>query len=360
MSDGEGLPVRRHVGVGSALCAALLFGASTPAVKVLCEGVGPNAGAALLYGGSGLGLMVLLLVKRLKGSGLAPVPPNARWHFVGAIISGGVVAPTLLLLGLRMADASTASLLLNIEGVLTAVIAWVVFKENADRRVVVGMVAIVAGGAVLSVDNSGAFAVDLGAVFIAGACLAWAVDNNLTQAASSADPMLVAGIKGVAAGAVNVVIAIVGGQSFPMASTSALTMVAGFCGYGLSLTLFVVALRHLGTARTGAYFGAAPFVGAGLSILFLDDPFGWRLVVAGALMGGGLWLHLSERHAHPHHHDELEHEHEHTHDDHHQHDHEDVHVTGTTAVTHSHRHRHRPMTHTHPHTPDVHHRHEHN
>ena len=344
----------RHLGVGSALLAAVLFGASTPAVKALSVGVGANAGAALLYLGSGVGLLLLLGLKLLRAQQVALIPKGARLRFVGAIVAGGVVAPALLLMGLRVTAASTASLLLNLEGVLTAVIAWVVFKENMDRRILLGMLAIVTGGVVLSVDASGGFAFDVGALFVAAACLGWAIDNNLTQAASSADPLLVAGLKGLVAGIVNVVIALALHQPFPIGvGSAALTMAAGFCGYGLSLTFFVLGLRHLGTARTGAYFGAAPFVGAVLSIVFLDEPFGWRLLVAGGLMGVGLWLHLSERHEHEHTHEALEHEHEHTHDEHHQHEHEGV------VAKHTHRHRHVPLTHKHAHTPDLHHRHNH-
>lgn len=343
--------VSPRIGVGSAVLAAVLFGASTPAVKVLTVDVGANAGAALLYLGSGVGLLLLLGLKAIRGIVIAPIPPAARWRFALAIVAGGVVAPVLLLMGLRTTSASTASLLLNLEGVLTAVVAWVIFRENVDRRILVGMVAIVAGGAVLSTDGGDVTFV-VGALFIAGACVGWAVDNNLTQAASGADPFLVAGVKGVVAGAVNLVIAVVFGQDFPVANVGLLTLVAGFCGYGLSLTFFVLGLRHLGTARTGAWFGAAPFVGALVSIVVLDETFGWRLVVAGGLMAVGLWLHLRERHEHEHQHGELEHEHEHVHDEHHQH----AHASAFVGEPHTHVHRHPPMTHSHAHTPDLHHR----
>lgn len=355
LPESASAPARRHLGVGSALLAALLFGASTPAVKTLTVGVGANAGASLLYLGSGVGLLLLLIFKKARGGVVTAIPAGARLRFAGAVVAGGIVAPTLLLLGLRQTAASTASLLLNLEGVLTAVIAWVAFKENVDRRVLFGMVAIVAGGVVLSVDVGGCLAFDVGAVFVAGACLGWAIDNNLTQAASTADPMLVAGIKGFVAGTVNAVIAVVTAQSFPAVSTGAWMMAAGFGGYGLSLTFFVLGLRHLGAARTGAYFGAAPFVGAALSIVVLDEPFVWRLLVAGGAMGLGLWLHLSERHDHEHTHDALEHEHEHEHDEHHEH----AHDNGEVAKRHTHRHRHTSLTHKHPHTPDLHHRHDH-
>ncbi len=350
------MTAHRHLGVGAAVCAALLFGASTPLVKALSVDVDANVGAALLYLGSGIGLLLLLLIKRVRGKAIAPVPPTARLRFVGAIVAGGVVAPVLLLMGLRATSAASSSLLLNLEGVLTAAIAWLVFKENVDRRVLVGMVAIVAGGVVLSVDASGGFAFDVGAIFVVGACAAWAIDNNLTQAASSADPLLVAGLKGFVAGVVNLVIALVLGQSLPPSSTAALLGVVGFCGYGLSLTLFVIGLRHLGTARTGAYFSAAPFLGVVVAVLAFGEPFGARLVVAGALMAVGLWLHVSEHHSHEHRHEELEHDHLHTHDGHHQH----AHADGVAVdKPHSHPHRHEPLVHTHPHTPDIHHRHDH-
>ena len=351
-------PAARHVGVGAALLAALLFGGSTPLVKALSVDVGANVGAALLYLGSGIGLLLLLLLKRVRRQPIAPVPIAARWRFVGAIIAGGVVAPVLLLMGLRATAAATSSLLLNLEGVLTAAVAWVVFTENVDRRVFIGMIAIVAGGVVLSVDADGSFAFDIGALFVVGACAAWAIDNNLTQAASSADPLLVAGLKGFVAGVVNLVVALVLGQSLPPPSTAALLGVVGFCGYGLSLALFVIGLRHLGTARTGAYFSAAPFVGVLLAVLVFDEPFGVRLVVAGVLMAFGLWLHLSERHSHEHRHDLLEHEHLHTHDEHHQHEHA-AGVDISDGKPHSHPHRHEPLVHTHAHTPDIHHRHDH-
>jgi drug/metabolite transporter (DMT)-like permease len=346
----------KRVGVSEALLAAVLFGASTPVVKLLSPGVGPNAGAALLYLGSGLGLLLLLGIKRLRNEVVAPIPSKARVRFIGAVVAGGIVAPVLLLVGLQATAASTASLLLNTEGVLTAVIAWVVFKENVDRRVLLGMLAIVAGGVVLSVDPNGGLGLDVGALFVIAACAGWAIDNNLTQAASAADPMLVAGLKGLVAGPVNIGIAFGLGQTFPTIGAGGLLMAAGFAGYGLSLTFFVLGLRHLGTARTGAYFGAAPFVGATLSIVVLGEPFSARLVAAGGLMALGLWLHLSERHAHEHRHEELEHEHEHVHDEHHQHEHD---AAVAVDEPHTHRHRHGPQQHAHAHTPDLHHRHGH-
>lgn len=347
----------KTLGVSQALLAALLFGASTPVVKLLSVDVGGNAGAALLYLGSGVGLLVLLLIKRLRGQPIAPIPHTARLRFVGAIVAGGVVAPVLLLLGLRLTQASTASLLLNLEGVLTAVIAWVVFRENVDRRVLVGMACIVVGGVVISFTPGGGIGFDEGAVFIALACLGWAIDNNLTQAAASADPLLVAGLKGLVAGVVNSVMAMVLPQPLPAVDVGALLLLVGFGGYGLSLAFFVMGLRHLGTARTGAYFGAAPFVGALASVLLLDEAWGWRLLVAAALMAAGLWLHLTEEHIHEHAHEALEHDHEHTHDAHHQHAHVDGIEAGDTP--HSHPHRHEPMVHSHTHTPDLHHRHGH-
>lgn len=348
--------MRLPVGVGAAILAALLFGASTPAVKLLCADVGANVGAGLLYLGSGLGVLLLLLVKHLRGAAIVPVPPDARARFVGAIVAGGVVAPVLLVWGLQATAASTASLLLNLEGVATATIAWFVFRENVDRRIALGMAAIVVGGVLVTVDVSSGLAFNAGAVLVVGACVCWGIDNNLTQAASAADPLLVTGLKGAAAGSVNVVVAVVLGQPWPSLSTAAGLLLVGFVGYGLSLACFVVALRHLGTSRTGAWFGTAPFVGAVTSLIVFREPLTWPLAAAGALMLLGMWLHLQERHEHEHTHEPLEHDHEHEHDEHHQH----VHADGAViAGKHSHVHRHAALTHTHPHQPDLHHRHSH-
>ena len=195
---------------------------------------------------------------------------------------------------------------------------------------------------------------DGGAILIAGACLAWSIDNNLTRKLSSADPVLTAMIKGLAAGTVNAGLAMVAGTAMPGPQIVAAAAVVGFLGIGVSLVLFMLALRHLGTARASAYFSLAPFIAAVLAIGLLHEAATSNLVLAGLLMGFGLWMHLAERHDHEHEHEAFEHEHSHVHDPHHRHGHD-----GPVVEPHSHRHRHEPLRHRHPHYPDLHHRHRH-
>lgn len=339
-------------GVGAALLAAVLFGASTPLAKALVRDVGPWMLAALLYLGSGLGLALLRALRRTVSSRLAA----REWPWlIGAVLAGGVVGPVLLMFGVSGMPASGASLLLNAEGVFTALLAWFAFKENFDRRIAIGMLAIVAGALVLSWSADAEFGSLLPALAVLGACLAWGIDNNLTRKVSLADATWVAMVKGLVAGSVNLAIALVLGTSVPPIGVLVGSAVLGFFAYGISLTLFVVALRHLGTARTGAYFSVAPFFGALLAVLCLGEPMTPPLLLAAALMALGVWLHLSERHAHVHAHEAMEHEHEHEHDVHHEH-----HPSGEwVPKRHTHRHRHEPMTHTHEHFPDEHHRHSH-
>ena len=337
-------------GVVAALAAALLFGAGTPFAKLLLVDTNPWLLAAILYLGSGLGLWT---VRRLLRA--APVRPSRHeWGWLAAAtLAGGVVGPVLLMTGLRTLPASSASLLLNAEGVLTAVLAWVVFKENVDRRIALGMACIVAGALVLSWP--GKMRLDAGwpALAVLGACLAWAIDNNLTRKVSLVDASFIAILKGLAAGTTNLVLALWLGAHWPAASTVMSAGVLGFLSYGASLVLFVVALRHLGTARTGAYFSVAPFFGAVLAVSLLGEPLSLPLLLAGALMALGVWLHLTERHEHEHTHEATEHTHEHEHDAHHPHDHHSV------AGSHTHAHRHIALTHTHGHFPDAHHGHKH-
>ena len=346
-------------GIGFALLAAVLFGLSTPLAKSVTPLVEPVLLAGLLYLGSGLGLGLYALLRlcfRPGGPREATLKrPDAPW-LAGAIVAGGVIGPLLLMWGLAQTSASSASLLLNLEGVFTALLAWFVFKENFDTRIAWGMALIAAGGVCLSWMGRPETGAPWGSLAILGACFAWAVDNNLTRKVSAGDPVQIALLKGLAAGSVNTALGLVLGAKLPGASALLSIGLIGFFGYGLSLTLFVLALRHVGTARTGAYFSTAPFVGAVVAIAFLGDALTLGVCLAAILMGIGVWLHLTERHEHAHHHDPQEHDHLHTHDEHHQHSHAPDDPPGEP---HSHPHRHRELTHSHPHYPDIHHGHAH-
>lgn len=340
-----------------ALLAAALFGASTPFSKQLLGDIHPLLLAGLLYLGSGMGLGVIRLIRDRAWlpSGIG----RAEWPWLlGAIFFGGVLGPVALLLGLSRISGSTASLLLNLESVLTAVLAWVAFKENADRRIVAGMLAIVAGGVVLSWPTAGVPAPDwLGQIAIAVACLCWAIDNNLTRKVSASDALFIASSKGLIAGVVNTLLALSLGVALPGGVAMLTAMSVGLLGYGASLVLFVLALRGLGAARTGAYFSTAPFIGAAVSLALLGESATSSFWVAAALMAVGVWLHLTEHHEHDHTHEAVTHTHRHVHnDEHHDHGHEFEH---TRALAHEHWHEHVKVTHKHPHFPDVDHLHEH-
>jgi drug/metabolite transporter (DMT)-like permease len=342
-------------GVPLAIGSAVLFGASAPLSKLLIGSVDPWLLAGILYLGAGLGLGVVNLGRSALGLSNPEAPLQRRdipW-LAAVLFVGGVLGPVLLMFGLSLTSASSGSLLLNLEGLATMVIAWVVFRENVDRRLLLGALAIFAGALVLSWNGRGV-SIDVGGVLIAGACLAWGIDNNLTRKLSSVDPMQIAMIKGLVAGSANLALAIGAGAIVPSAGVIFAASMVGFLGIGVSLVMFMLGLRHLGSARTGAYFSLAPFIGALIAFALLCEPVTLQLVVAGALMGFGLWLHLAERHGHAHLHDPLEHSHRHVHDEHHQHSHD-----APMNEPHSHFHRHEPLQHSHPHYPDLHHRHTH-
>ncbi len=340
-----------------ALLSAALFGLATPFAKLLLGGMQAWLLAGLLYLGAGLGLGLITLLRR-AGRQAPRETPLARadlpW-LAAAIISGGIIAPVLLMSGLNLTTASSGSLLLNLEAIATVAIAALIFREHTGARLLMGAALIIAGAMALSWQGS-FFVLDQGAVLITGACIAWGIDNNLTRRISGADPVQITMLRGLIAGAVNVSIGLTGGAALPEPALLAGTLVTGFFGYGVSLVLFVMSLQRLGTARTGAYFSTAPFIGALAAIPLLSDPVTPQFLIAGALMGLGVWLSLTENHLHAHDHDVLEHSHRHSHDAHHQHTHLDEAATG---AAHTHAHRHAPLTHAHPHWPDLHHRHGH-
>lgn len=340
-----------------ALLAAALFGISTPVAKLLIGNLAPILLAGLLYLGSGTGLTLLMALRWLGGSrGQEASLGRKDWPWlVGTILFGGVLGPVFLMTGLASTDAASASLTLNLEAVTTLAIAWLVFREHVDTKLFLGAVAIVSGALLLSYQGgfgNGGWGMPL----IALACLSWGIDNNLTRKISAVDPVFLAAAKGMVAGLVNVALAEVIGAEWPAPGIVISAMVLGFVSYGLGLVLFIMALWHLGSARTGAYYGTAPFLGALASTVLLGTPMTATVIIAGALMAFGAWLHLAERHTHEHTHEDLEHDHSHVHDAHHQHAHGKNDPPGDQ---HAHPHRHTAITHSHRHWPDLHHGHSH-
>ncbi len=359
--------IMKHLkpGVPAALMAAGLFGMSAPLAKKLLGDIPPLFLAGFLYLGSGIGLSLLFLLQHSFRKGKIPVSQREaelKGHdyllLAGAILCGGVLGPIMLTVGLSTTSGSTASLLLTTEGILTALVASIFFQEAVGRRIWTAAFLMLLGSMVLSyrTDENG-FTFSPGALLVIGACLMWAFDNNLTRGLSGKDPFAIARSKGLVAGPASLVLACMTGERITHMTPVIGALLVGMFSYGVSLVLFVYALRHLGSARTGAYFGIGPFVGAFVSVILLRDPVTWMLFISASLMAVGAWILLKEEHSHEHAHEHLWHEHRHTHNDgHHQHEHLDE-ITG--EIDHSHMHEHRPITHTHDHTPELHHRHTH-
>jgi drug/metabolite transporter (DMT)-like permease len=343
-------------GVIAALASALLFGLTTPIAKQLLSGTQPFLIAGLLYLGSGIGVTLLRLAQDRGWSATGLTRRDWPWVALSTLV-GGVIAPALLMTGLARADAASAALLLNLEVVFTAALAWVVFGEPAGSRVVWGLVAIFGGGLALVWPTRFSPGGNLTALlFIVAACFCWALDNNLTRKISASDARILAAIKGLVAGSTNTAIAFAAGASVPPSSHTLMALLIGFLGYGLSLVLFIVALRQLGAARTGAYFATAPFIGAVVAMMLYGEPGQSDFWLAAACMAVGVWLHVTEHHEHEHTHEPLVHSHAHSHDEHHQHEH-DFDWDGNEP--HTHEHAHGWLRHSHAHFPDIHHRHGH-
>ncbi len=338
-----------------ALGAALLFAVSVPAGKTLLAHLKPLELSALCYLGSGLGLLAWRFISGAGGKAAeAPLDRRDIPYTAGFVLAGGVLAPLLLFTGLNLTSSSSASILLNFELVFTSLIAVVVFREHGGARFWAAAGLITAGALALSWEGGG-LGLGLGAVLVLASSFMWGVDNNLTARVSIKNPVTLAAIKGLAGGLINACLALYSYRSLPPAGWAAAALLLGFASYGISLVLFILAMRGLGASRAGAFFGSYPFIGAALGVAFLGEPLTARLLWASALMLCAFLLLAFERHGHAHLHEPLEHDHSHGHDDAH---HGHAHVRGP-AGTHSHPHTHEPLEHEHPHLPDAHHRHRH-
>jgi drug/metabolite transporter (DMT)-like permease len=351
---------KNTLGAFYGLGAALLFGLTTPILKLFLPVYDLLPVAGLLYVGAGLGLglfEILLAFTRSPASSQfeTPIQTGDIGRLLGIILTGGILGPILMLYGLERISAVVGSLLLNLEAPLTILLAVTFFREHLGKREVGAAMCILAGAGLLSYGPGTVYGDWLGVISLGGACVCWAVDNNLTQGLSLRNPLAVARVKGLSAGGFSLGLSWLMGYEFPDMTAIGMILVLGFVGYGVSVVLDIYALRLLGAAREAAFFSTAPFIGALAAVPILGEH--WRLgeYLAGATMAIGIGVLLREHHSHLHLHTGMEHDHVHTHTDpHHQHDHKEK-----LVGPHAHWHRHLPLQHDHGHVSDVHHRHEH-
>ncbi len=351
--------MRRKQPVFQAFIAASLFGASAPFAKLLLEQVQPVLLASFLYLGCGIGLAIYKFIQNLgsKNSYREAKIGKKDWPWLlGGILSGGIAAPIVLMVSLKQTAAATASLLLNFEGVATALIAVLVFKESVCKRIWSAVFLITLATVLLSMDLTAKWGFSVGAIGILCACTLWGMDNNFTRNISAKDPVMIVAIKGMVAGCFSLFVAFLLGNSLPSVFKILLSLLLGLLCYGFSIVFFILSMRQLGSTRASAYFASAPFIGTALSFLIFREPPDTFFVISLSVMVIGTFLLFSERHFHLHTHFEIQHEHSHHHkDDHHLHEHPGI----PGSQTHSHPHKHGALTHDHPHTPDIHHRHTH-
>lgn len=335
-----------------ALLAATLFGVSTPLVQQLGQGLGPFETAALLYAGAGLVGALL----RQKVEKEARVLRSDLPRLLLVALFGAVIGPVALAWGLQRTSGTGASLMLTLEALFTAVLAWRLYGETMDRRVWGAMGLLLAGGVLLILDQGLASGGQwLGLLAVLAATAAWGMDNTLSRAVAERDPGQVVLAKASFGAVATTALALAAGEPLPGFIAALGLMAVGATGYGLSLRFYLLAQREFGAARTGSVFAFAPFIGAALAFALGDRSAGWGMALGGLLMLAGVALHLAESHDHEHQHEALEHEHAHRHDDgHHDHHHEVM-----PEGAHSHAHRHEPIRHRHAHVPDIHHGHDH-
>jgi drug/metabolite transporter (DMT)-like permease len=335
-----------------AVLAAALFGISTPLVQRAGEGVGPFTTAALLYAGAAL----LGASMRRPAGREAQVRRGDVPRLLAMAAFGAVLGPVALAWGLQNTSGTSASLMLALEALFTAVLAQWLYGESMDRRVWAAMLLLLAGGVLLVIDRGAAGSTQLlGLLAVLGATAAWGIDNTLSRGDAERDPAQVVLVKASFGAPTALLLALAWRESVPGVLQVASLLVIGATGYGLSLRMYLLAQRAFGAARTGSVFAFAPFIGAALAIALGERGLSWGMGAGGLLMLVGVVVHLYERHEHEHLHEAAEHEHAHRHDDgHHEHAHDPM-----PDGEHSHVHTHEPARHSHPHVPDVHHGHRH-
>ncbi len=343
-------------GLYSAILSAILFGISPVACKAIVGEMSPFLLAGLLYLGSGLGLVGVVLHQRIPISdNLGRLSRHHCLYLIGAITAGGVAAPLFLAFGIRYGTATEVSLLLNFETVATTILAWMIFHEYIGYRLWIGKILIIGASILIIVSGSKGVHLSVPGLSVLAACILWGLDNNLTREIESLPASLLACVKGLSAGIFNILLSLFLFQSQVTAFQVTGALAIGALSYGASLVFFIHALREIGSARTSTWFASGPFIGTLLSVLVLGERPPGEYWIAALIMLSGMFFLYGESHLHRHQHKRLAHSHPHLHDEHHRHEHgaEDV------KEPHDHYHVHEKMTHSHVHWPDIHHRHGH-
>ncbi|OQA58505.1 MAG: EamA-like transporter family protein [Euryarchaeota archaeon ADurb.Bin294] len=339
-----------------ALLAATLFGAVIPASRFLLFDIGPVTLAGLLYLGAGAGGLFIRKFTDPEGNTESPIRRNDLPWLLGIIAFGSIIGPILCMVGLTTTSASTASLLLNAELAFTTLIAVIGFREPLGKQGLYAVTAVALGGLILSYDPAGIFGLSAGSILIILACFCWGLDNNFTRVISGKEPAQIVMIKGFVAGIFSICLGYAIGEPAPSLTIIPAVLLIGCLGYGVSIFFVIRAMRVLGSARTGALFATAPFIGLSLSLPLPGENPGLQILLSLPLMAAGAWLIATEEHSHRHIHVSSRHEHRHSHEDgHHNHDHDPA----MKGVVHAHTHEHEQIAHVHPHTPDLHHFHDH-
>lgn len=353
--DPKGVEKLEKNSIGFIIISAVLFGISMPLAKLIVKEISPMALAGLLYLGVFVGLSLYSVIIKKRTNTLDKLEKKDIPWLAGAVIAGGVIGPISMMIGLTYVSGFVGSLLLNLEGVTTAIIAVLIFKENTGKHFWLALACMTIAGILLTWDSSQSKFSLVGPMFIVLAMICWGIDNNLTRNISDKDPIQIAKIKGFVAGTISLLLSLIFGYKLSFNIWIAFASLLGAFSYGISLVFFIKALKGLGSSRTGAFFSVAPFIGAVFSIIILKEPIGWVMFPAAGFMIIGALLIVSERHLHIHIHKPLIHIHSHKHNDmHHIHEHSE-----NVNSPHIHEHPHYELCHEHIHWPDIHHRHEH-
>lgn len=250
----------------SALLAAVLFAISTPLSKKLMENIPPSFMAAFLYLGAGVGVGIMYIFNYKKEDKSLKLD-KSDFKYTIAMIGLDILAPLLLMIGIKLGSASNASLLENFEIVATSLIALFIFKEKISHKLWIAIFFIIISSFILTFNGKTSLDFSIGSIFVLLATISWGLENNCTKKISEKSTYQIVTLKGIFSGLGSLFIGLLLKERIINYKYIFLAMILGFVAYGLSIFLYVRAQRDLGAAKTSAYYSVAPFVGAFLAFI---------------------------------------------------------------------------------------------
>lgn len=275
-----------------AFLSSFLYDLNVPVSKYSLKTLSTNEILFLLYFGSAVGLVLLMLFNKKQKFSLKP--QKGESIFIIGVIIFDILAALFIVESLKYIDASTVSLISILEISFTIVISHFIFKTQISKNLIIAVILVSIGGILLSFDSSTEFKLSIASMLTVFATACWGLENNLTAKVSDKNPLLLVFYKCFAVAIFNLLF-ILNINIFELFINNWYLLVIGFFTYGISILYYVYAINYIGISKTSIVFSFSPVFGALISLILFKEKITIYFVISLILMLMGIYFTIIDK-----------------------------------------------------------------